>query len=136
MALNPQKYIRSGIISALPGYRVWNNRVPRNVETPKLYILITNQSKNEYAVGKQCHEWECQFTLQLIYRNDLGFDSSAIVDDAAQVVDDVIRYQMQIPNFFKKNVTLDQERDDTYDTATNTINRKLLSYSIWVNNAD
>jgi len=136
MALNPNKYIRAGILSALPAYSVYSNRVPKNVSTPKLYILITNQGKTEFANGKTCHEWECTFSLQVIYRNDLGFDASSIVDDAAQEVDNAIRYTMSIPNFYKKNVTLEGENDMTYDTDTNTINTKILNYSIWVNNAD
>lgn len=134
-ALNPSKYIRAGIIAALPNYRVFNNRIPTNTSTPSLYVLITNQSRNEYAMGKQCNEWECQFTLQVIYKGVLGNDYSAIVDDAVQVIDNAIR-SMKIPNFYNKQCELDSEFDDTYDTPTNTINRKRLSYSIWVNNAD
>lgn len=133
--INPTKYIRAGIIQALPQYRVFNNRIPPNTQTPSLYILITNQSKNQYAQSKDCYEWECQFTLQVIYRGTLGTDSSALVDDAVQVIDPAIR-EMQIPNFYLKAITLEQERDLTYDTGTNTINNKVLNYNIWVNYVD
>lgn len=134
-SLNPSKYIRAGIINALPNYRVFNNRIPPNTTTPQLYVMITNQSKNEYARSKNCHEWECQFTLQIIYRGALGYDYSAVVDDASQVIDNAIR-TMAIPNFYNKECILEGEFDDTYDTPTNTISRKRLSYNIWVNNAD
>lgn len=134
-ALNPSKYIRAGIIAALPNYRVFNNRIPPNVTTPQLYVMIVNQGLNDYAIGKQCHEWECTFTLLVVYRGTLGYDYSSIVDDACQEIDNAIR-DMKIPNFYNKQCRPEGSFDDTYDTPTNTINRKRLSYSIWVNNAD
>lgn len=128
--INTSKYIRQSVIQACSPVKVWSNRVPKNQTTPTLYALITDMSLNEYSRSKQEYEWLIGFNLDCYYVGNLGYDYTTEIDNFLEVVvpkiKDMTNLTVQI-----KNVDLESSRDLSFDTATNTITRKVLTYSVW-----
>lgn len=129
--VNPSKYIRLSIINALAPLKVWSNRVPKNVTpTPTTYALIQSLGKQEYAECKTGNEWLVSVDVDFYHLGTLGYDYSTILDDEIQRCLPFI-YTITSPNIRIKNVDLEFERDLSFDTATNSINRKVLTFQIW-----
>lgn len=132
MAIN-LKYIRSGIISTLGNSTpIYNKNVPKSLQ-PNTYILIINQALQEYERAKGCYEWQSQFTLDLVTKTTLNGDATTIIDNLHSFIESRIR-DLTVPNYTVKNIELVGTTDNDFDTATNTINRRLLTYNIWLNN--
>lgn len=130
--INPNKYIRQAILQAFPDIKMWANLVPASVNPqPAMYGIISSMSKTETAVSKTCYEWNVTFDLDLFNVGAKGFDHSTPLDDLAQVIIPRMK-QLTSGTVDIKNVFLEIERDMTMETATNTISRKILSYSCWV----
>lgn len=133
--INPAKYVRKSIIDALAPLPVWANRVPKNqMPTPASYCLITSQGKSEYAICKRGNEWQVNLNLDFFHVGALGFDYSAILDDIIETAIPKMK-ELKSPNIKVKNVFLELERDLSFDTVTNSVNRKVLSYLIWIDYA-
>lgn len=130
--LNPSKYIRASIIQALAPLPVWSNLVPKTANTPQAYALITSMGLQETARAKDCYEWEVSFNIDVFYRGVLGQDYSAAIDD---IVEDIIPKMKSLtsPTVQIKNVYLEFQNDLSFNTSTNSINRKVLNYSVWCN---
>lgn len=129
--LNPSKYIRLAVIKALAPLPVWSNLVPKTATTPQAYALITSMGLQETARAKGCYEWEVSFNIDVFYRGVLGQDYSAAIDD---IVEDIIPKMKSLtsPTVQIKNVYLEFQNDLSFNTSTNSINRKILNYTLWV----
>lgn len=130
MMINPNKYIRQSIIQALAPIKVWDNMVPKNVVSPSSYCLITSMGKQEFARAKNCYEWLVSFNLEVIHVGQFGYSYSAVLDD---MIADIIPKMKSLTNatIRIKNVDLEFERDLSFNSGTNTINRRVISYEIW-----
>lgn len=130
---NPSKYIRAGIITTLAPLTVpvWNKRIPKNASTPTKYILIINQDTQQYERSKSCYEYSCTFTLDLCNITTLGNDATVQVDDLEEAVRTAMD-SLRVPNFVVKDMSY-SSFDLDMDTGTNTINRRLITYTIWLN---
>lgn len=125
------RYIRDGIISALgTSTPVYNKMVPKSLD-PKTYILITNQFLQEYEIAKGCYEWSSQFTLELVTKTTINGDATEIIDDLQEVIEPKIR-NLTIQRYLVKNISLVNSIDNDFNTNTNTINRRLITYDIWL----
>lgn len=123
-----QQDIIDAISSAIPNYPVWSNRVPRNVTTPSLYVLITDLSTQEYANYHGGNEWLVSCNLDVTSVYSIGYDTQDLVNTAVEYIIPGIK-DMDIA----KHVSLDGSRSMTYDTTTQTITRQILTFSFWVN---
>lgn len=123
-----QQEIIDAIADAIPLYKVWCNRVPRNTQTPSLYVLITDLSIQEYANCKGGNEWLIGCNLDVTSVYSLGYDTQDLVNDATEYIMPRIK-SLDIA----KDVTLEGSRSMTYDTSTQTITRQILTFSFWVN---
>lgn len=123
-----QNDVISLIADALPIYRVWSNRVPKNTPTPDLYVLLTDIAIQEYAECKGGNEWLISMNIDVNSVYSQGYDTTDIVNDA---VSDIIPRIKSLPTV--KNSRLDGSRSMTYDTPTHTVTRQILTFSFWVN---
>lgn len=123
-----QNDVISLIADALPSYRVWSNRVPKNTPTPDLYVLLTDIAIQEFAECKGGNEWLISMNIDVNSVYSQGYDTTDIVNDA---VSDIIPRIKSLPTV--KNSRLDGSRSMTYDTPTHTVTRQILTFSFWVN---
>lgn len=129
--INPNKYIRQSIIQAVSPIPCWDNMVPKNVTTtPNSYCLITSMGKQEFARAKNCYEWLVSLNIEVIHVGSLGYSYSAVLDD---MIANIIPKMKSLTNntIRIKNVNLEFENDLSFNSTTNTINRKILSYEVW-----
>lgn len=144
--LNPNKYIRSGMITALkagiPNLNIWYKKVPVNVvPIPLVYILLDSQTKNETVVSKSTtekatnFEWLSTIDVNIYSISKKGYSNADVVDDMEQSVLSIIRTGFNIPNFDTKNVRIIESQDLSIDNDTASIDRKLVKFEIWLNNA-
>lgn len=126
------KYIRSGIIKTLGNSTPIYNKVVPLTNQPTSYILIINQSLQEYERAKGCYEYSSQFTLDVVVKAPLNGDNTVLLDDICARIDTDIR-NLSIPNYKLKNIELVGTVDNDFNTANNTINRRLLTYDLWLN---
>ena len=137
---NPNKYIRKAWISALKtatGIDVWGKLVPKDVNpTPLKYILISSQSKNRFAVAKDCYEWICTINVDVINITPQGFVSTVTVDDIEETILNTVESGISVSGFTVKVVRLaGPPVDMDIDTETEMIERRILSYELWLNKA-
>jgi len=143
--LNPNKYIRSGMITALKAgisnLNIWYKKVPVNVvPIPSVYILLDSQTKNETVVSKSTtekatnFEWLSTIDVNIYSINKKGYSNADLVDDMEQSVLSIVRTGFNIPNFDTKNVRIIESQDLSIDNDTASIDRKLVKFEIWLNN--
>lgn len=128
--INPQNYVISAIAESLPNYVVRSNVAPRGINTPNIYILITDVSINEYARCKHSNEWLVGLNIDVTYRGGIGYDYTDYVNNAVQEVIPAMK-DLKSNVIEIKNVFLEGSISMYYDTPTNSVNRQILTYSIW-----
>lgn len=137
---NPNKYLRIAHINALTGIGspIWANKVPKDVvPIPKRYVLLTSQTRNETAKDKDGEEWSCTITLDLTSVLELGYSKPEILDDMEELIMTILATEIPVPNFIVKEVVLEDSRDlPPLDTQSQTIERRVMTYSYWLNNVD
>ncbi|NGM63505.1 hypothetical protein G5B30_16470 [Sphingobacterium sp. SGG-5] len=138
--INPNKYIRDAWISAFKtatGLRVWGKLVPKDVNPiPNRYILISSQSKNRFAVAKDCYEWLCTINVEIINITPQGFVKTVTVDDIEETILNTVEIGITVPGFTVKLVRLaGPPVDMDIDTETEMIERRIISYELWFNKA-
>src|SRR5690606_6679660 len=133
--INPQNHITNRVREVLSPGEVWSNRVPRGIDTPESYIIVSDMNLSEAAQSKREYEWIVGFNLDITSVVGLGYDAQDIVND---IVEDVIPKMKSLTDDVVeiKNVDLIASRSMTFDTSTNSITRQILTYEIWVNYGD
>ena len=130
MALNLGD-IRIGIVDLLGNNPpIYTKVVPKTLK-PQKYILIINQAIQPYEIAKGCFEYTSQFTLDLCAVTTHGGNVTGQVDAMHSVIESNI-YSLEVPNHIVKNVELVGTTEADITTSTNTINRRLLTYNIWL----
>lgn len=143
--LNPNKYVRIGLISAIeiriPDVPVWYKKVPLNeLPIPLKYILLDSQTKIQTVVSKSTtekgvnFEWLTTIDINIYSLKDFGFSDADDVDDIEQEILSIVTTGFTIPNFDTKDVRIIESQDLSTETQTNSIDRKLLKIEIWLNN--
>lgn len=128
--INPSKHIRLAVINACAPVPVWDEGVPKNTPTPKTYGLITSMSMQETARAKGCYEWVIGFDLNFYNINSLGYYGNAVLEDIiADIVPKIKNLTSPIVRI--KNVDLEFMNTLSFNTSTNSIDRKVLQYTVW-----
>lgn len=132
--LIPDTNVRTAFITLLGGIgtQIFETRVPLNVDPiPAQRIILSTQTDNQANTNKCGHLWNHSILLDIISENPLGYSNKSAVEAIAQAVNSVIDVQEDIVvNGFKiYNTTVSNIHDMDYDTATKTINRKLVRYN-------
>lgn len=145
--LNPSKYIRLAYITALElatGVKVWHRMVPKNVVVPASYIILDSQTKNETVNAKPSEggeggtyfEWLCTLDVNIYKINEKGYSSAAVVDDLEQIVINVIRTGVSIPNFRNKDTRILESIALDAETDTKSIDRRIVKFEHWLDRSE
>lgn len=143
--VNPDKYIRKAYIDLCKTFipDVWEEGVPKTVKPlPELYILITNQSRNETEVSKgienevnSSKEWLCTVAVDINHVRVAGYFGSEQVDDIEQQIMNVVDLELLVvPGFKVKETRLVLSQPLSGTTSTQTVSRKVITYEHWLNN--
>lgn len=133
--VNPNKHIRTAYRQVLSdiGVPVWSVKVPKNIKKPIKYVLITSQSKNETAKDKCGHEWLCTVTLNIFSIRNQGDSDLDILDDIEEKILSRIDDEIPVDHFVVKSADLVESLDDTFDTASQSIERRIMIFEHWLN---
>jgi hypothetical protein len=137
MIKNPNTPLRAGYIAAIksdiPDTPVWAKKVPRSISPlPAEYILITSQTLNRTAIGKDCWEWLCSIVVDIVFQGPLGFSNTEKVDTIEEKVINAIESNLQVEGFQVKSVDLVQSITLDAETPTQSVERRVLTYEHWV----
>jgi len=131
--VNPDKYIRKAYVDLCKTFlsTTWEAGIPISVTPiPPLYILITNQTRNETEVSKgvvdddgnltnSTKEWLCTITIDINRVQPKGNYGSAQVDDLEQQIMNVIEDDgLVVPGFIVKSRRLVQSMPLVATSAT------------------
>lgn len=133
--VNPNKHIRTSIVSALSsvGTSVWYKRLPKTIATPEKYILIQSQSKQEAFRAKSCWEWLCQFNIEIVVEGEQGIPPTDAIDGLEQsVLSAMENFNVTSGGFATKYCDMINQYEDSVETDTNSIERRILTYEIWL----
>lgn len=134
---NPNTPIRAAYVTALrsaTGLNVWGKRIPKSTPIPQKYIIIGTQTKQRFAVSKQCWEWICQVVVDINYVNPQGFSDTAELDAMEEMVLNTIQ-NIKITGFNVKFTRLLSQTQLDAETPTQSIERSILMYEHWLNKA-
>lgn len=137
--LIPDTPIRAAYITALSGITsggnqvpIYDLQVPKNViPVPKIRILLSTQTKQQWNTSKCGHNWVCSILLDIIYEQMQGYVDRNVVDDIEQQISDILDLQhgdIGIAPFVVLNTQMLDAHDMSLQTATTTITRKLVRY--------
>lgn len=136
--VNPSTYIRKGIIDAMiaigSNVPVYSGLVPKSVNPiPKRYIVLTSQTLQPTAMSKECYEWNATINLDVNHVNAQGYSSNEELDLIVEQVLNAMQI-ISIPEFQapKNRHRLVNMVDLPIETETNSIQRKVLTYSFWL----
>lgn len=139
----PDKYIRAKYISLLSTVTtggasgvipvpVFDMLVPKSTTPiPGIRIVITSQTKSQADTTKCGHNWLCSISLDIINEQYLGFASTVILDDIEEQISNLIDLQgadVDFTPFICYNTHVGTPVDMSYQTATQSIGRKVLRY--------
>lgn len=129
MPSNPNKYLRSEILRVLSdiGFPVYDKGVPLDSTGIMEYILITSQTKTQFESSKTCFNWQVSANIDINFVDTLGFNRSELVDDLETEIDSLLR---GIDGLYDLSTF---SNDLTYDTKTHTVNRRVLTFTGWLN---
>lgn len=131
MNKNPDKWIRKGIIDAMPtGTPIYDMQVP-STKYPKEYIILSTQTKLDNENNKCSGQWDCTILLDLVSRfSGTGNPGNReVVNDLEElVISNMSGFGVQGFNVFR--IVLESSR--SLDTLTDTQNvfRQLVRYRI------
>ena len=134
---NPNKYLRTAYVQGLPAYvngiPVFVKKVPKSANPPSQYILITSQTKNQTAIGKDCFEWLCEIVVDCIYSGPAGFAAPVNNDDVEENVQSFVLSGVEMPGWQVKSNDFIGSIDMDAETPTQSIERRVLTFQHWVN---
>jgi hypothetical protein len=140
MILNPNKPIRIAYIAALNGFvPVFAKNVPRNITVPDQFILITTQTKTRVNSSKPTiysglsdnFGWQVNTVLDLNSFSPAGYANPGRNDDLEELVVQAIE-NILVPAWTVKSRVFVQSLDLDIATATNYIERRVITYSHWM----
>lgn len=135
--VNPNEHIRKAYILALAdiGVPVWSKKVPKTIKPkPIKYVLISSQSKNETVRDKCGFEWLCTITLDITSIKNLGDSDVSILDDIEEKILSRIDEDIQVEGFIVKSAEIVESTDVEFETASQSIERRVIIYEHWLNN--
>lgn len=131
---NPNKYIRLAINKALTPTVAYYKRVPINVSPTNPYIVISDMGKGRFAQSRCGYEWMCTVTLNLYVESILGMPPTTSIDDFEETVHNAIQTLEVGSGFSTKMVNLVNQVDLEEYSDSKTIDRRVLTYELWLNN--
>lgn len=132
--INPNKHIRKAIVdSLLPNTRVFYKRVPKDIETPREYVIMNSQSKRMAFNAKGCYEWICTINLDCWVHTVQGMPPSVVIDDLEEIVLNAMSGLEVGGGFTTKYVNLIDQNDLSIETDSESIERRVLIYELWIN---
>lgn len=140
---DPDPVLRTAYIAALSnfieGVPIYVDLVPKSAGTPLLYILITSQTTVRTNVSKPTNlsdpsdnfGWLSSIVFDVQNVSQAGFSNPGPVDYViGQIVN--VAENLMIDGWAVKSRVFVQSRPLNVATATNFINRKVLTYQHWL----
>lgn len=138
--VNPDTALRTAYVELGESFSfpTFESGIPRYITPiPSIYILITNQTRNQTEVCKDGNEWLCTVTIDINQVRPLGYYGSATVDSIEEQFMNVIENDLLVvPGFIVKSADLIQSQPLVASDSTKTITRKVMTYQHWLNNVD
>lgn len=136
----PDTAVRTAFISLLGGIGtpLYETRVPENIDPiPAQRVLLSTQTDRQANTNKCGHLWRHSILLDIISENVRGYSNKSVVEAIANQINAIIDVQSDIPvnGFVIYDTTIENIHDMDFDTATKSINRKLVTYSFIINSA-
>lgn len=140
---NPNIAVRTAYISALTefisGVPVYPDVVPKNVTIPTSYILISSQTNTRTAVAKPTeasekadnYEWLSNIVFDVQSFSPSGYSNPGAVDYICEQVINVAE-NFSMDGWTVKSRVFVQSRPLNINTATNFINRQVITYQNWL----
>ena len=132
----PDKYIRKAISEdSRIEVPIYEGAIPIDiVDIPKIYGIVTSQSRNRAYPTKFGHDWFGIITITLVKINEKGSISTAELDDLEGQVCEAFE-DIKVDGFKVNRSNFIGSEIFTYDSLTNTVSQKAITYEIWVNKA-
>lgn len=138
----PEKPLRTAYIGALQtatGLNIYADLIPKTNTTPTAYILITSQTKTRTAVAKPTSQsnlsdnfgWLASLIFDIQYFSPSGFSNPGGVNDIEEQVINVAE-SIEVDGWVIKSRIQVQSMSLPINTATNYINRRVLTYQHWI----
>lgn len=132
---NPNKYIRQAIVTALsPNYTVYYKRAPKSLPLGSTYVVIGSQGKTSRNENRCGHDWTCFLDINIYHTSVQGSPPSTALDDLEEFVIGKMKDLKVTGGFRTKHVHPPTQTDLEEYATDRTIDRRILSYEIWLNN--
>lgn len=139
MRYNPDKPLRTSYATAIMavGIQAFADLIPEQVSTPSSYILIHSQSKVRTAVAKPTDSVSDNFNFIATIVFDInvispsGFANPGEADDIEEVIINLAE-NITVNGWAIKSRVFVQSLPLPVKTATNYINRKVVTYQHWM----
>lgn len=140
MIYSPDVPLRTAYIAAIQtatGLSVYPDRVPKSAATPTQYVLITSQANVRTAIAKPTNTlsdnygWLSNIVFDIQCLSLAGYSNPGAVDAIYEKIVNVAE-NIIVPGWAIKSRVFVQSQPLNIDTATNFINRKVLTYSHWI----
>jgi hypothetical protein len=132
--INPNTPIRTALIAALNRIApVYVKKVPKSVTTiPNQYILINSQTKDPAERSKCGFEWLCTVNIEMVNLNTSGYANPIKNDEVEALVIEAIEAGLTIADFDNKEWLFINSIDLDVETPSQSIERRILTYSFWL----
>jgi len=129
----PDLFVREAFVSLFSdvGAPCYDMVVPKDIEIPNQYILLTDQENRQHSTNKCGHLWATTILLDVVSQNLAGYSNRQPLDELCSNINSLIDLDngdITIANFQVMNTQVLNSRDMTLQTPTKTINRKLIRY--------
>lgn len=140
MIYSPDTHLRTAYLAALQtatGLPVFADLVPKSTDVPTAYILITSQTKTRTAVAKPTgeiydnYDWLASIVFDIQFFSPAGFANPGAVEAIEEQIINVAENIVVADWVIKSRVQI-QSRPLPVTTATNYINRRVLTYQHWL----
>jgi len=128
----PDTPVRKAFVSALDpvGIPIYDMEVPKSVDVPGSYILMTTQTNSQADTSKCGHNWWHSILLDVVSVQDQGYVDRSVLDGICDSINQIIDTldSIGIPGFVVYNTQVIDTHDMTLTTQTKIISRKLMRY--------
>ena len=131
----PNQPLRAGLATVLTpiDVPVESKNFPIDTKTTKRYILISSQTKQRFAVSKDCYDYLCsvQIDVNSIFSNGVAnADSNDELE--GQIVNQIEGGTLEVEGFRINEIRFIQSIDLDVSTPTMTILRRVITYQFWL----
>jgi len=131
----PNQPLRAGLATVLNpiGVPVESKNFPIDTKTTKQYILISSQTKQRFAISKDCYDYLCSVVIDVnsIFSNGVaGTDLNDVLE--GQIINAIEGGSLEVEGFRINEIRFIQSLDLDVTTPNMTILRRVITYQFWL----